>query len=143
MSNPGSTAARGAQQAILAADDARYAAMIAADARALRKLLAPELVYCHSSGSVDTRDSYLASLEGGAVKYLEVRRFAEAFQVLPEVGVMTGFHRVVVRFEGGERVLQNRFTTTWLPRNGGWVLLVWASTPVATLPPDAEAQAPR
>jgi len=115
---------------LLVADDARYAAMIAGDLAALQQMLAEELLYCHSSGQVDTRASYLSTLASGAVKYLEAQRFDEIVHPIGAVAIMCGMHRLRVLVGGQERVLHNRFTTTWLQREGRWLLLSWASTPV-------------
>lgn len=117
--------------AILAADDARYAAMIEGDFTALEEILADELLYGHSSGQVDTRESYLNALRGGAVKYLEVQRSVETVSEVGPVALMTGLHRLRVQVGGQERVLHNRFMTTWVQRGGSWLLLSWASTPLS------------
>ena len=115
---------------ILATDDARYTAMIEGDFTALQEILAEELLYGHSSGQVDTRESYLNSLQGGAVKYLEAQRSDETVRQVGTVALMTGLHRLRVQVGGQEKVLHNRFMTTWLQRGGRWQLLSWASTPV-------------
>lgn len=118
------------KQELLAADDARYAAMIDGNFAALKDMLAEELLYCHSSGQVDTRASYLAALESGGVRYLDVQRFDELVHPVGSVALMSGLHRLRVLVGEQEKVLHNRFTTTWLLRDGRWVLLSWASTPV-------------
>lgn len=118
------------KQALLAADDARYAAMIEGNFAALESLLADELLYCHSSGQVDTRASYLAALQTGHVKYVEFQRFDEIVRPVGTVALLSGLHRLQVLVQGEEKVLHNRFTTTWLLRDARWVLLSWASTPV-------------
>ncbi len=130
MNHPMSDATTAAVQAILEADDARYAAMIRADIPALERMLAEELLYCHSSGQVDTHTSYLAALRSGAVQYLEARRFDELVNVIGPVAVMCGTHQLRVLVGGQERMLNNRFTTTWLLQAGRWRLLSWASIPV-------------
>ncbi len=50
---------------VRAADDARYAAMIAQDFVALDRLLADDLLYTHSTAVTDTKVQYLAALRGG------------------------------------------------------------------------------
>ncbi|MCW5658648.1 MAG: nuclear transport factor 2 family protein [Burkholderiaceae bacterium] len=115
---------------LLTADDARYAAMIAGDLASLERMLAPQLLYCHSSGHVDTRESYLAALESGRIQYLGVHRYDEIVHPVDGVALMCGFHHLRVRLEGEEKTLHNRFTTTWLHDEGRWLLLAWASTPV-------------
>ncbi|GIU75291.1 MAG: hypothetical protein KatS3mg004_2378 [Bryobacteraceae bacterium] len=38
----------------------------------LERVLAPDLVYTHSNGVVDSRDSYIGKLRDGAIRYLKV-----------------------------------------------------------------------
>ena len=48
--------------AVLAAEDARFAAMVAADPDAMRRWLADDLAYVHSTGRVEGRDQLIASI---------------------------------------------------------------------------------
>ncbi|MCP5264320.1 MAG: DUF4440 domain-containing protein [Rhodoferax sp.] len=124
-----------ARRRILAADDARYAAMLAGDLDTLADLLADELMYCHSTADVETRPQYLASLASGRVKYRSARRMGEAIHLLPGLALMTGLSVVQAEVGGIERELRNRFTTTWIQRGGRWQLLSWASTPLKPAQP--------
>jgi len=48
--------------AVIAADDARYRAMIAGDVARLDGLLSPDLVYTHSDGKSENKSEYLATI---------------------------------------------------------------------------------
>ena len=48
---------------VLAADDARIAAMVSADSRSLEPLLSEDLQYSHSTGSDDTKETLLSLIE--------------------------------------------------------------------------------
>jgi len=52
-----------------AVDDARIAAVKAADATKLREIISDDLHYGHSSGGIDTKTSFIESLTSGRVKY--------------------------------------------------------------------------
>jgi hypothetical protein len=54
---------------LAAAEEARRQAMLGADTRALAAMCAETLVYVHSSGVIDSRESYLQKLDGGALRY--------------------------------------------------------------------------
>ena len=56
--------------ALTAADDARVAATKSADREKLTAIFSDELRYAHSSGTVDTKQSYNESLTSGRTKYL-------------------------------------------------------------------------
>ena len=50
-------------------EDRRYAAMLYKDVKMLRSLLHDQLTYVHSSGTTDTKASYIAGLEAGTWDY--------------------------------------------------------------------------
>jgi Domain of unknown function (DUF4440) len=56
-------------ESALAADQARRNAMAADDLEGLAALLADECLYVHSTGAVDTKQSYLAKLADGSIRY--------------------------------------------------------------------------
>ncbi len=62
-------AAAGAEAAVEKAERDFAAAAVKADAAALEKLMASDVIYTHSSGSRDTRESYVKSVGSGALKY--------------------------------------------------------------------------
>ena len=51
-------------------EDARIAAMCEQDAETLEGLFSEAMVYVHSSGSVDTKASFLDNVRNGPVQYL-------------------------------------------------------------------------
>ena len=48
-------------------EDRRYAAMLAGDADGIADLLHDELIYMHSIGGADSKDSYLRTLRDGSM----------------------------------------------------------------------------
>lgn len=114
---------------VLAADDARYAAMVAGDTSSLDNLLGDELIYSHSTGHLDSKKTFLESLVLGNVRYLTADRSEEQFRLIDDVALLTGYLDLRVEVSGELLELRNRFTTTWLRRHKGWQLLSWASTP--------------
>jgi hypothetical protein len=57
---------------VLAAEDARFAAMVAADATEMQRWFADDLVYVHSSGLVESRDQLVESITSGRMRYVAV-----------------------------------------------------------------------
>src|SRR5262245_33203260 len=55
--------------AVLAAEDARFAAMVAADAEGMRRSFADDLRYAHSTGKVENRDELIAGITAGRLRY--------------------------------------------------------------------------
>src|SRR5262245_64705019 len=67
---PDAAASRASE--ILALDDERFAAMTAGDRAAIERLLADDLTYVHSNGTVDDKASLLEALSSGKLRYLEI-----------------------------------------------------------------------
>jgi len=56
-------------EAVLAAEDARFAAMIAGDAMAMRRWFADDLLYVHSTGKIEDREQLIESIQSGRLRY--------------------------------------------------------------------------
>lgn len=115
---------------LLAADDARYAAMVEGDLEALGRFLAEELLYTHSSGITDDKSQYLASLASGRVRYHHTHREDERIAVNGPWAAMSGLSIIDATVDGVAKHLRNRFTATWISKAGQWRLSTWASTPL-------------
>ena len=71
------------------AEDARYAAQIDNDFAAMAGLFADDLVYVHSSGAVDGKDSYIERLRSNALRYRAMRRSDVKVRVYGCVAIIT------------------------------------------------------
>jgi hypothetical protein len=111
------------QATLIAADDARLAAMLGADIDALDALFADELVFVHTRGRREDKAAYLESLRSGRLRYRSLTRTSIDARVVGEVGILTGMLAMEVTAHDAVRSADARFMTVWLWRNGRWVLL--------------------
>jgi hypothetical protein len=119
---PGSTAA------VLAAEDARFAAMIAANPDEMRRRFTADLLYTHSNGRVENREQLIDTIVSGRMQYIEVQP-AER-----EVG-FTSASTAIVRGRGSFRVkageapldLRLRYLAIYVLNGGSWQLRDWQS----------------
>jgi hypothetical protein len=121
--------------AVRDAEDARYDALVRADWDALEELFAPELRYTHSSGTTDTRESYLAKLRGGYYRYHGVEHPIDAVVLDRDAAVVVGRMDAEISVDGARRSLRNTSLAVWVRRSGGWKLLAYAPTPSPTPTP--------
>lgn len=113
---------------VLAADDARNAAMVAGDVPALERCLSEQLSYTHSSGFRDGKASYLASLRAGKVRYHSVRREETTVEPLGETAaLMHGRLILAVSIDGQEKTVDSLFSSVWVLHEGGWQLRALSS----------------
>jgi hypothetical protein len=117
-----------AEQAVLKAENARFEAMLKADAAALEKLLADELSYTHSNASVQDKAAFISDIKTGKIKYLSVEPTDQKARVFGTTAVVTGGASVHVIQNGNDLTFKIRYTDTHVNRNGSWQMVAWQST---------------
>ena len=118
---------------VLALEERRRQALLAGDLPALQGLLADNLVYVHSTGACDHKDSYLAKLSGGSLKYLELNFNDLQVQVLQEAAVVSGRMAAVVSKDGQPKNVASLFMTVWgCGPDGAWRLHAHQGTTLPT-----------
>jgi len=109
--------------AVLAADDARLAALIDADADALDRLFADELVFVHANGRQDDKPGFLAHTRSGHIHYRSIARGEHTVTVTGSVAILYATVNVEVTVAGEARTSPVRYMGVWTKRPAGWQLL--------------------
>jgi hypothetical protein len=107
---------------LLAAEEARRAAMLAADTAALDALLSDALAYTHSTGVTDGKASYLALLAGGALRYEALEFAAPQARLLGTAGLVGAVMRATILKSGVRREIASSYLAVWEHTAAGWVL---------------------
>ncbi len=115
---------------ILAAEEARYRAMIAGDSRELAGILDVDLIYTHSDGSRDTRETYLAKLISGYFCYRRIDQSIELMHTFDETAIIAGRMLADVKVGDDERNLTNAFLAVYRRREEVWRLVAYQPTPI-------------
>jgi ketosteroid isomerase-like protein len=113
---------------IKALEDQRFAALLAGDLEALARLLHKDLRYVHSSGDIDTRDTYLAQLGTGTSSYLEAKRTNEKIIVRGETAMVFNQLDMSVIYLGQPRQVHSTALAVWILEQGTWQLIALQST---------------
>ena len=114
--------------AVLAAEDARFAAMVAADVAGMRRWLAEDLRYVHSTGKVESRDELIAGIAGGALKYLALTPEERQVRFLgPFAAVVEGRARIRAAAGATTADFQSRYVAVYALDAGTWRLRAWQS----------------
>ncbi|HEU4592145.1 MAG TPA: nuclear transport factor 2 family protein [Steroidobacteraceae bacterium] len=124
------------EQSLRAAEIARFAANVDADAAALERLLDSGLEYSHSNGKLDGKDSFIASVKEGSLDYLAMQPTIQSLRLFGDVGVIRGLVRVSVTLDGKSSEFTIGYSDVWLWKDGRWQLTEWRSTRL----PDAPAR---
>ena len=116
------------RERLLEADAQRRQAMIKADADALARLLAEDLIWTHSSGKTESKSEFIEALAAGAVAYerLEVSqdRVLHSGAHFIHQGVLSGR---AIR-DDKEKLLDARFLSVWQEAGGQLQMVAWQST---------------
>lgn len=111
---------------ILALDEARITAQVAADAETMERLFSDKLVYTHSNALVDTKRSYIDAIVGGKFAYKAIRRSDQQVHIYGDAALIAGKAEIDVN----DRTLRLRFLAVWAKEGGDWRFVGWQSTPM-------------
>ena len=115
----------------LDADEAFFAALLAADRQALDLLLAEDFALVDvMAGQTVPRDVFLGLVATGQLTFFEVVRGAADVSVRqrPGLQVIVGRTRMTMRFEGAPITVNSRYTHVFVADAGGWRLLAAQGT---------------
>lgn len=123
-----SASGQGPEKELRAVEEQRYRAMIQADLPALEKLLADDLVYVHSSGSIESKEQFLASIRSGGLKYKKITPEDPRYRIAGNLAVVTGKSSVEVERDGKPQSFRLRFTAVYEKAAAGWRMVSWQTT---------------
>jgi hypothetical protein len=111
----------------------RIVAMLRGDTEAIADHLDDDLIYIHSTGAVDTKESYLQSLREGKFTYEAIDVIDERHALGRNYVVLTQVLSIIIRV--GSLPGQRReavATSVWKVSGREWKLVAMQATPRAT-----------
>lgn len=120
------------RRTVQVAEQSRYAAMIKNNLTTLNAMLADDLVFIHSSGAVEDKASFLASLQSGALRYRRIETSEEQLRRFGDTAIVTGRADLAIEVNGRPRSLHLRSTAVLVRgENGRFRLVSYQSTPAS------------
>jgi hypothetical protein len=120
----------GNEQMIIELDKKRMTATAQKDIAALKNMLCKGLVYTHSSGRQDTKQSLIDGIESGSTVYTSIEPSEVKAQDLGNAVVLTGVAAISVNSGGKPNSFRVRFTDVYENQNGTWRMVTWQSTKI-------------
>ncbi|MRJ76139.1 DUF4440 domain-containing protein [Aeromicrobium sp. SMF47] len=108
----------------------RFDVIVADDWDAFAPLCDAELRYVHSSGTIDTRESYLTKLREGFYDYHRIDSSIESMIVTPDLVLIRGTMYAELRAGDKEITVDNVIASAWVRRDDSWLLATHQSTGV-------------
>lgn len=116
------------EAAVLAAEQARFAAQVNKDYAALDRLIGDDLFYQHSNGELDTKASFIQGIKDGKRSYDDIKIEESKVRVYGKTAVINAVCMYYRKDAAGNpNNLHLRYTDVWVKRNGGWQLVSWQS----------------
>jgi ketosteroid isomerase-like protein len=114
--------------ALLAAEDLRYQAMIDGDLATMDRLCADQLSYTHSSGVRDTKAEYFEKVRSGYYDYQRIDHPVERVEVVGDTAIVVGRMTCDLTVGGTPKMIDNLALAVWSRVSGEWRLLAYAPT---------------
>lgn len=113
---------------VLQAEDKRYRAQINVDISELTTMFHDQLVYRHSNGQIDDRDTLLHLIRSRTVKYNRMKRLNETVRIFGNVGVITGEADFNVTVRGEDVDFALYFHSMWVQDDISLKFVSWQAT---------------
>ena len=124
--------ATSAETEILELEKQRCAAIIAADAAALHRLLHADMIYTHSSGLADTKSTFIEALASGKYAYKRIENTKESVRLYGDTALVSGQAAIDIDVEGAPRKLSLCYLAAWTRTETGWKFVAWQSAGIPT-----------
>jgi hypothetical protein len=129
MSVFGAFSSKPTKQSLQEAELNRFKVMIAADRDGLDKSIHKDLYYCHSSATIDNKESYIESIISKKTIYHKIDIEETSARIYGNMGINTGILNVINLKDGVEQPVNRiRYTGVYLYEDGRWQLVSWQTT---------------
>ncbi len=120
--------ASAADQTLEEAEKAWATSITKRDFALMDKVLSPDLVYTHSTGVVDSKDSYMAGQKKGDRRYDAVTHLQMKAKQYGNAGVVTAKMRMQGKNSAGPFDDTVLLTHVWIKQDGMWRLVAHQTT---------------
>jgi ketosteroid isomerase-like protein len=118
------------QAEIIAADDARIAAVIGRDRAGLDAIMADDLIYVHSSGAQEDKPTYIERVVSGHYDYKAFEITSRQFRVINDLVFVNGDNKVDIVRDGALKKLGGRYLMVWRKDAPVWRLVTFHAAPI-------------
>jgi ketosteroid isomerase-like protein len=127
------------EQEVLKVQQSRLAAAQAQDIAALERMVADELQYCHTTGAIDTKASYLDTVRTGRIRWVEVKPSGMKARVYGNTAVVTGRldQKITTGANATPTDMAIRTIDIYVKRDGRWQLTDFQASSIAAARPAA------
>ncbi len=113
---------------ILDIEKNRFEAMVNKDIEKLKNVIGDDLVYIHSNGNVDTKESFINAIEEGRSSYDNITIDKADVRTYGNTAIINGICTYYRKNQDGSpNNLQLRYTNIYVKLKGKWQMVSWQS----------------
>jgi hypothetical protein len=120
---------QGRQMTVLQLEKDRFKAMINRDSVALERILANDLLYIHSNGILDSKETFIKNIMSGKLEYIAIDLQQADIRTHSQTAWIHGAAKIKVRMgkDTPEVELVIRYLDIYKREGGDWKLVAWQS----------------
>lgn len=115
------------EKALIATEKERFNAQITRDPTVLDKVLADDLIYTHSNGLVDSKQSFIQSIKEAKMVYEQINVEEQKVRIYGKIAVVNGVCTIKAINNGQPMNLKLRYTDAYKRNGKQWQLITWQS----------------
>ncbi|MFD2935025.1 nuclear transport factor 2 family protein [Spirosoma flavum] len=115
------------KKSVIETEKQQFSAQISKDFTVLEQILSNDLVYNHSSGKTDTKQSFIQSLRDGKRTYNAITVEKQEVHVYTNIGVINGVCSLKAISSGQTVVNHLRYLSVYIRKNNQWQIVAWNS----------------
>jgi hypothetical protein len=119
------------EKSVIAAEKQRFEAQISKNYTVLDQVLANDLVYTHSNGNTDTKQSYIQSIRDGKSKYDAINVEEQKVRVYGNTAIINGICMIKALNNGETINTHLKYTDVYVRNGKQWQMVTWQSFKMA------------
>ena len=119
-----------AEKVVLETEKQRFEAQVKKDYAMLDRVLADDLVYNHSNGNTDTKQSYIQSIRDGKSKYDSIESQEQEVRVYGNTAIINGKCLIKATNNGETINTTLKYTDVYVRKGNQWQMVTWQSLKV-------------
>ncbi|GAB3263142.1 hypothetical protein GCM10027347_29490 [Larkinella harenae] len=115
------------EKAVLEVERQRFDAQVTRNYAVLEKVLGDDLIYTHSHGLQDNKQSYIQSLKDGKQTYEAIGIQEQKVNLYGKTAVITGICLIKASNNGQAINSKIRYTDVYVKKGAQWQMVAWQS----------------
>lgn len=119
------------KKAVISAEKKRFDAQVSKNYAILEQTLSNDLVYTHSNGNTDSKQSFIQSIRDGKSKYDAINVEEQKVRIYGNTAIINGVCMIKAMNNGQTINTHLKYTDVYIRTGNQWQLVTWQSIKLA------------